>query len=52
MFQESEIINPILSVASLCIFNHLEHLCSGLSGGFFARGRLWLPPAWKSGSEA
>lgn len=92
MFQESEIINLILSVASLCIFisflrkyrlaglrlffagfglilaaqlftvvegvflnsffNHLEHLCYGLSGVFFARGCLRLPYTWKSGSEA
>lgn len=52
MFQESEIINLILSVASLCIFNHLEHPCSGLSGLFFARGCLRLPPAWENGSEA
>jgi|EPASupsiteSAE347_1022098.scaffolds.fasta_scaffold21172_2 hypothetical protein len=92
MFQESEILNLILSVASLGLFipflhkhrlaglrlffagfglilaaqiftvlegvfsysffNHLEHLCYGLSGLFFARGCLRLPYTWKTGPEA
>ena len=92
MFQESEIINLILSITSLGIFlpflrkhrlaglqlffvgfglilaaqfftvmegvlwheffNHLEHLCYGLSGLFFAVACRRFPRTWKNGSEA
>lgn len=92
MFQESEIINLILSIGALCIFipflrtrgfaglhlflagfaliiaaqiftvvegvvwesffNHLEHLCYGVSGIFFALAVARLRRTWESGQEA